>query len=67
MLPQSFCLSTIESTAVVLELLVNHGIEQIDPTKLKNFLNPFKEMVAYQKRIIQDSKSLAVRFRQTDR
>ncbi len=61
--PQSYCLSTIESTQVVLELLVRQGIEDIDAAKLDGFLCPFKKMVEYQKEMISDPKSHAVRFR----
>ena len=65
--PQSYCLSTIESTQVVLELLVQHGIEQIDAAKLSGFLRPFEKMVEYQKQVIQNPKSHAVRFRRNER
>ncbi len=65
--PESHFLSTMESTQVVLELLVRHGIEQIEPEKLQNFLRPFEKMVAYQKSVIQNPKSHAVRFRRNAR
>ena len=65
--PQSYCLSTMESTHVVLELLVQHGIEQIDTDELRGFLRPFEKMVEYQKQIIQNPQSHAVRFRRNVR
>ncbi len=65
--PQSYCLSTIESTQVVLELLVQHGTEQIDTAKLRGFLRPFEKMVEYQKQVIANPKSHAVRFRRNAR
>jgi len=46
--PQEYCLSTMESTLCVLELLNQHHIEEIPTTKLKEFLKPFHKMVEYQ-------------------
>jgi len=46
--PKSYCLSTMESTLCVLELLNIHKIEKIKPTSLEHFLSPFHEMVAFQ-------------------
>lgn len=46
--PKEYCLSTIESTRCVLELLAKHGDEQIEPRRLETFLAPFEAMVAYQ-------------------
>ena len=43
--PQSLCLSTIESVYTVLNLLIAGDLEQCDT---KDFLVPFKEMIAYQ-------------------
>lgn len=46
--PQALCLSTIESTLCVLELLNKNGDEQIPEKDLGSFLSPFRKMVAYQ-------------------
>jgi len=46
--PKAYCLSTMESTLCVLELLNQHKIENIPITKLKKFLKPFEKMVEYQ-------------------
>ncbi len=46
--PKDYCLSTMESTLCVLELLNQHKIEVLDPKSLGNFLLPFEEMVKYQ-------------------
>lgn len=46
--PQTYCLSTIESTLCVLELLNKHRIENIGTKNLENFLSPFHKMVEYQ-------------------
>jgi DTW domain-containing protein YfiP len=46
--PETYCLSTIESTHVLLTLLNNHGTENISDKKLKGFLKPFEMMVEYQ-------------------
>jgi len=61
--PQDNYLSTIESTLVVLELLNKHNIEDISQNEFDNFLNPFFEMIKYQKNLIQNPKSNAVRFK----
>jgi len=46
--PKEYCLSTMESTLCVLELLNQHQIEKIDTVHLENFLLPFHKMVEYQ-------------------
>jgi len=52
--PAEICLSTMESIHTVLELLVEQEQEAISSEKMDNFLNPFKEMVAYQMRYTQE-------------
>ena len=61
--PQENYLSTIESTLVVLELLNYWEIESIKENQLKEFLNPFLKMIAYQQELIANPKSNAVRYR----
>jgi tRNA-uridine aminocarboxypropyltransferase len=46
--PMELCLSTIESTHCVLELLNLHGNETLNPNELDGFLEPFRKMVEYQ-------------------
>ena len=46
--PKDYCLSTMESTLCVLELLNQHHLEALSPDTLNNFLLPFKQMVSYQ-------------------
>jgi len=46
--PNKYCLSTIESTLCILELLNQHKIENIDQDALDSFLKPFEQMVQYQ-------------------
>ncbi len=46
--PNEYCLSTIESTLCILELLHFHKIENITEEKFNNFLKPFEQMVEYQ-------------------
>lgn len=46
--PMELCLSTIESTHCVLELLNLHGNEELSPGELDGFLEPFRKMVGYQ-------------------
>ncbi len=60
--PNEYCLSTIESTLCILELLNKHKIEHIPKEFLDNFLNPFKKMVNYQIDCILDSNSKNPRF-----
>ncbi len=52
--PKSYCLSTIESTKVILELLNEKNIENISNKSLDNFLKPFETMVDYQLEFIKD-------------
>jgi len=46
--PKEYCLSTIESTLCILELLNYHNIESIKNEDLNSFLKPFEKMVEYQ-------------------
>ena len=61
--PEEAYLSTIESTLVVLEQLNKHNIEQIKVESLDGFLRPFKKMIEYQKNLINNPQSHAVRFK----
>ena len=61
--PKENYLSTIESTLVVLELLNKWEIEKLSDESLKGFLNPFLKMIEYQKKIINNPLSNAVRFK----
>jgi DTW domain-containing protein YfiP len=46
--PKEYCLSTMESTLCVLNLLNQHQLEEIESQKLDRFLLPFEKMVEYQ-------------------
>lgn len=46
--PKEYCLSTIESTLCILELLNKHEIENIKKEQFESFLEPFSKMVEYQ-------------------
>lgn len=61
--PAEYCLSTIESTLCVLELLNKQNIENIQKTSLDNFLNPFHKMVEYQLKCINMPENRAVRYK----
>ena len=61
--PKSNYLSTIESTLVVLELLNKRSVENIKKEKLNEFLNPFFKMIEYQKNLIKNPSSCAVRYK----
>jgi len=60
--PNEYCLSTIESTQVILELLNYHNIENIDSKSLEKFILPFQEMVKYQVDCSIDTKDRKPRF-----
>ena len=62
--PKDYCLSTIESTLSVLELLNYHQEESIEPGKLEKFLTPFETMVDYQLERIHTEDKNAVRFKE---
>lgn len=61
--PKDFCLSTIESTLTILELLTAHELERIEEEAFKRFLDPFLAMVAYQIECISRTDQNALRFR----
>lgn len=61
--PADYCLSTIESTLTILELLNGHGIESIEERAFTHFLEPFISMVDYQLQCVERAED-AVRFRQ---
>lgn len=58
--PSSYCLSTIESTLVILKLLNKQNIENIEKSFLDNFLIPFNKMVEFQK---EKSKHKSIRYK----
>jgi DTW domain-containing protein YfiP len=61
--PQDGYLSTIESAQEVLYALAKHKIENITKEEIESFLEPFYKMIAYQKELIANPKSHAVRFK----
>ena len=60
--PNEYCLSTIESTLCILELLNKHKIENIPEKSINDFLSPFHQMVEYQVNCISNSTSKNPRF-----
>ncbi len=60
--PFKEALSTMESTLCVLEILTTQKQENISLKSLKQFLNPFKEMIRFQTKF----KSSKPRFRKDD-
>ena len=58
--PKDYCLSTMESTLCVIELLNKHEIETISQSQFEKFLSPFEKMVEYQ---IDCSKESQIRFK----
>lgn len=64
--PNKYCLSTIESTLCVLELLDFHHIENISQKSFDNFLKPFEKMVEYQVKCAVDSDGRDPRFLRRD-
>ena len=61
--PLEYCLSTMESTLTVLELLSHWQIETIKHEQLEAFLTPFHAMIDYQLACIQNPLHQAVRFK----
>lgn len=61
--PEEYCLSTIESTLTLLELLDKWEIEDIKKDDFDNFLNPFHKMVQYQLNHMQNPLSNSIRFK----
>ncbi|AFV97385.1 hypothetical protein B649_05355 [Candidatus Sulfuricurvum sp. RIFRC-1] len=64
--PKEFCLSTIESTQTILELLNDQGLEVLEEGTLKNFIDPFTSMVAYQIKCATNNESNTARFIKRD-
>lgn len=62
--PMEYCLSTIESTLSVLELLQKWQIETIPHEKLDTFLTPFHEMIAYQLAFIDNPLCNGIRYKE---
>ena len=61
--PNKYCLSTIESTLCILELLNEQNIEDIKTNEYQDFLRPFNEMVNYQLTCIKEGNSSSIRFK----
>lgn len=61
--PMEYCLSTIESTLSVLELLNHWRIEALADERLQTFLEPFHAMVSYQLSCVEKAMQGAVRFK----
>jgi len=64
--PAEYCLSTIESTLTVLELLDKWQIENLKSDDISKFLNPFHKMVEYQLECINKRESNEIRFKVRD-
>jgi DTW domain-containing protein YfiP len=61
--PNSYCLSTMESTLCVLELLTQQGVEDISKDKIASFLRPFEKMVEYQVEKSIESNGQYIRYK----
>jgi DTW domain-containing protein YfiP len=61
--PKNYCLSTIESTKVILQLLNEQKIEDIENESLSEFLNPFEQMVNYQLDFTSEEKK-SIRYKE---
>ncbi|MEA3384404.1 MAG: tRNA-uridine aminocarboxypropyltransferase [Campylobacterota bacterium] len=61
--PNEYCLSTIESTLCVIELLIKQDIEDIEKNSLDTFLAPFNEMVKYQLKCINEVDTQYLRYK----
>ncbi|PHS56965.1 MAG: hypothetical protein COB17_07760 [Sulfurimonas sp.] len=61
--PEIHCLSTIESTLSVIELLNKYKIENVKTNSIENFLNPFVKMVEYQLSCINNTNKQVLRYK----
>jgi DTW domain-containing protein YfiP len=61
--PNEYCLSTIESTLCVLELLNTHNCEDIKKEQFEKFLLPFEKMVEYQINCVVQTKGNSARYK----
>ena len=61
--PKEYCLSTIESTHHVLELLSRQNNETLFPEQLATLLTPFHAMVTYQESCAKNKEGRNVRFK----
>ncbi len=59
--PENFCLSTIETTQTILELLTQQGLERLKDHSIKAFTKPFEAMVNYQ--ILKAQNENELRFK----
>lgn len=62
--PAEYCLSTIESTLTILELLNLWHVENIREDDLDIFLRPFEKMVEYQLPYMENHTSDTIRFKE---
>lgn len=65
--PNEYCLSTMESTLCILELLNYHKIESIQQNQFDDFLKPFEKMVEYQVNCALEPNGREPRFLKRDR
>jgi len=61
--PEDYCLSTMETTLCVLELLNMHGIENLSSDNLDSFLKPFEKMIEYQVQCASKSDTCNLRYK----
>ncbi|MBL0709075.1 MAG: DTW domain-containing protein [Sulfurimonas sp.] len=61
--PKDHCLSTIESTFSVLEILGRWNIESTKKEHLDSFLDPFNKMVKYQQETCKDIAKKSLRYK----
>jgi len=61
--PADYCLSTMETTLCVLELLNKHSIENTSQADLDSFLKPFEKMIEYQVQCASKSDTCNLRYK----
>lgn len=64
--PKEYCLSTMESTLCILELLNFHKMENLEKNALEKFLQPFEKMVEYQLACVDNDAIKNPRFLRRD-
>lgn len=60
--PAAYCLSTIETTQYILELLNNHSLENLEKKQIEDFTKPFDAMVEYQLDWLANNPSVRYKY-----
>ena len=56
--PNSYCLSTIETTQIILDIFTQQKLENLTNKQLEGFIKPFEKMVEYQTNIASNKNNV---------